>query len=344
VNPNRLRISVRWAALLQKNAAKLAVLLMTDEQVLCSASLVDGVPHLLHQSDQLERLEDGLAVACHALPENVQLQVLVQVQATNYDGERKKAWTVETADLSSGDAQGRIMFLPPDYNVSELQRKHGALASAIVTQEGLEKRLVAKEVTIFDADERDSNEPQMDIRVNGFEFDTSGALRRAVQAFQEQLHGSSEEEARQEQYDLSMESWTIQKCGLLTEEDLDAWVQAANNHSEGKLAPTKLPCRKYLSEDWSEEVKQDSIFLGFGQKCWNWSEYKYELQCNETVEPEQISNKKLELPVQVECATNPRKQEQKIPRPQLGLVGVTLATADASTRELIMNQLKTETM
>jgi len=157
--------------------------------------------------------------------------------------------------------------LPPDYNVSELQRKHGALASVIVTKEGLEKRLVAKEVTIFDADERDSNEPQMDIRVNGFEFDTSRDLSGAVQAFQEQLHGSPEEEARQETYDFSTERWRIEKCGLLTQEDLDAWVQAAKKHSEGKLSPTELPCREKWALDYTYEVSQTSRFVSFGQKC-----------------------------------------------------------------------------
>lgn len=346
VNPNRLRISVRWAALLLQlhvNAAKLAVQLTdTDEQVLCSASLVDGVPHLLHQSDQLERLEDGLAVACHALPENVQLQVLVQVQAASNDGERKKAWTVETADLSSGDAQGRIMFLPPDYNVSELQRKHGALASVIVTKEGLEKRLVAKEVTIFDADERDSNEPQMDIRVNGFEFDTSRDLSGAVQAFQEQLHGSPEEEARQETYDFSTERWRIEKCGLLTQEDLDAWVQAAKKHSEGKLSPTELPCREKWALDYTYEVSQTSRFVSFGQKCRQKDTDKYELECNETVEPDHISSKELELPVQVEFGQKPWTTEQKLTRPMLGLVGVQLSVVSQETREQVMRSLATK--
>jgi len=344
VNPNRVLISVRWVELLSANATKLVVRLTgVGSNVLCSASLHDGLPHLLHKTDQLERLEDGMAVACHDLPEEAQLKVHVIVQLKGSDDVQEKWWDVETADVSSGDAQGRIMFLPADYNVSELKRRHGLMVRHIVAGGALEDRLVAKEMTIFDADQRDSGKPAMDIRVNGFEFDTSGSLREAVQAFQEQLHGSPEEEAREESYDISCESWTIEKCVLLTQEDLDVWVQAAKNHSEGNLSPTKLPCRKSWNWNQTHEVKQDSEFLGFGQTCWHSDILdKYVLQCNETVEPDQISNEKLELPVQVEIAMDPRKEINKVSRPQLGFIGVTIATADESTRELIMKQMVTK--
>jgi len=334
-----LKISARWAELLSVNVSKLMIKLSdAQEKELCSASLVDGVPHLLRQSDELERLEDGLAVACHALPENAELRLRVKVQRARDEVILGRTWKIETADVSSGDAQGRIMFLPTDYNSSELQRLHGNRVSHIVSSKQLEDRLVAKEVTIFDAD--DSDQPPMDIRVNGFELDKSGDLREVVQAFLQQL-----QEGAKETYVFQKQTMSINTCFVVTKEDLNTWLQAAKNHSEGKMSPTQLPCPlSSFSKDRTTNMDQNDSFLSFGQACMLKTTVldQYEMDCNETVEPDHVPSRKLELPVKVEFATNIRTTPQQIPRPQLGLLGVQLAITDPATRDMIMKSLLSE--
>jgi len=339
VNPNRLQISIRWAKFRHRNVSKLVVQLMNfdDDHVLCSSSLVNGAPQLLNQSDEVERLEDGLALACHALQENAKFRVNVQVQPTSTDGELSKAWTIETADLSSGDAQGRIMFLPADYNVTELQQQYGDDVGKIMARQRYQ-HLIAKEVTIFDVDDRDSGEPQMDIHKNGFEFDTSGDLRGALEDFRQLL----DKEAKV--YRVQTERRRIGYCFFNHSDhldDLDKWVQAAKDLSAGKLSPTTLPCRRHRTTPEKvltrKDLNQNYTIRSFWKKCRRRN--KHRLDCSETVTLEQIANHEFELPVQIELLHPPYEVEKALWTANLAATGTGICSVNPEMRKQTIKKL-----
>jgi len=349
VNPKRLRLSVRWVGLDPDTASKLTVRLTdVNHNMLCSAIFIDGDQSPSDQNYELEELEDGIAVACHELPENVQLLVRVQVQRKRTDTFRTKSWTLETGDVSSGDAQGRIMFLPTDYSAQLMQQQYGDRVSHEVVQRGnLEERLTAKEVTIFDADERSSDQPPMDIFRNGFEFDTSGDLREAVQAFQQQLHGSLDKDLGKDMYALTQVQRHIKTCALLKQRDVEVWMRAAKRHAEGELERASVPCPLQFFAGNLEVLTRDSKILGFWQDCKQKSESDAtDLECNEAIDLNNIpaidKDARLPYPARVEFTTRPFRVEQAVSRLRLGLTGVSMAVASQETREQIMRQFLTE--
>lgn len=329
VNPTRLRISIRWVEFLSVNVSKLMIQVSDNKhKELCIGELVDGVDQLNRKlGDELERLEDGLAVACHNLPSNAELSLHVEVQHAGKIDIRQ-SWLVKTADASSGDAQGWIMFLPPGYNASEL---HGPLA----------RYAIQKEVTIFDVD--DIDRPPMDIRVNGFEVDTSGDLREALGSINQLVLGSTADPMT-EIYNIDTQQRQLAECAVLDQTALDSWVQAAKKHLEGTMEPVKLPC----DANWID-MEEGAIFLNFGQDCiqsyhkdLNPRSNKYEMYCDEKVKPEHLASKTLQLPAKVQVAGPPQIVRQPLPRPQLALMGNFLAIGYPQHREHIQNMLATE--
>merc|ERR1719362_1301196 len=252
-------------------------------------------------------------------------------------------WTVETADESAGDAQGRVMFLPENYNVSELKRQHGERVSHVVAGKLLERRLTAKEVTIFDADEYAAT-PRMDIRVNGFEFDTSGDLRDATQAWRQVLYGSAEDPT-QEMYDLSTEKWQNDVCNIYTEQELDLWVRAAQHMTKFLESGKRLPCKSEKARTFSHKPRETMKFTSFRQNCHLTSPTTdiYDLKCDDAVNIGDLAKTTLKANAQVEFGHFVVTQNRQA-RPALGMTGVELAMASEKARKRVINSILTQSV
>ncbi|CAE7446296.1 unnamed protein product [Symbiodinium natans] len=274
-------------------------------------------------------VEGGFAAAYFQVPENSHLTVQLKVSLAGED-DISHDWDIETADAGSGDAQARILFLSQNHTEYEKKWLSSEMGRRQFAYANEQEKFSAKELTIFDLD---SSAFKPDLERNGFEMDSSGILKAAL----DDLMFNMEREDVQQDFTTTVVITSNESCYINSTEDL----LNISQHLDGDNL-TAGSCNKNIFYDYKSDYFNPKFgggerFLGVYKCDANFS--ASEINCSD--EPVNLSTDLLP-PLMIKYQSAPRTRDTNTSRAAAMHTGAALALMAEEQRAEIWKQLSGE--